>query len=81
MSEPLPRLKDFCAEDRPKARAIYTYMKELLLKLSEHIAARRSEGEQLVPLGKIFEVVDAPLEGEQALIVAKIRELEREASG
>jgi len=68
----LPKLKDFCAEDRPKARAIYAYVKDLL----KRIAGGKIQEEHLVPVGDFFEAVDAELTGEQAAIVEKIRELE-----
>jgi len=42
---------------------------------------RKSEGEQLVPLGGFLGVVEGQLTGEQKLIAEKIRELEeKEAS-
>ena len=70
----LPRIKDFCVEDRPKARAIYAYMKDLL----KRIAGGKIQQEQLVPLGEFFEAVEGQLTGEQAAIAEKIRELEAE---
>jgi len=71
-------VEGFCPACRPKLKLLLQTIADRLTSALNEI--RRSEGEQLVPVGEFLGVVEGQLEGEQALIAEKIRQLEEASS-